>query len=156
MDLPFLGLSNDKCLDYSSSPCTCNARAQLAQKQSQKCALSQSRRVSRQSVSLTQRGAYSQQYPHNPLLLPSIILFSCVNNYLSPTSTWFNSRGLSADMSSSSPHTPTTNFSTVLGSTIEAILHELLFSRSIYPPDSFVLHRHLGVRCHASRVPQVR
>ncbi|KAL7555163.1 hypothetical protein ACHAWF_018821 [Thalassiosira exigua] len=46
-------------------------------------------------------------------------------------------------------------FCTLLGSSLEAIAHELLHSRSVYPPDSFVLHRHLGVRCHASRVPQV-
>ncbi|KAL9188546.1 hypothetical protein ACHAXT_006924 [Thalassiosira profunda] len=53
------------------------------------------------------------------------------------------------------PPAPSLQFSALLGSTLETILHELLHSRSIYPPDSFVLHRHLGVRCHASRVPQV-
>ncbi|KAL3807117.1 hypothetical protein ACHAXA_005438 [Cyclostephanos tholiformis] len=63
-------------------------------------------------------------------------------------------------MTSTAPATapataPTPQFSSLLGSTIESIIHELLYSRSIYPPDSFVLHRHLGVRCHASRVPQV-
>jgi len=57
-------------------------------------------------------------------------------------------------MSSSTPAS-SSQFSSLLGSTIEAIIHELLYSRSIYPPDSFILHRHLGVRCHASRVPQV-
>ena len=46
-------------------------------------------------------------------------------------------------------------FRNLLGSTLESIIHELLYSRSIYPPDSFMLYRHLGVRCHASRVPQV-
>ena len=51
--------------------------------------------------------------------------------------------------------TASSQFSTLLGSTIESIIHELLFSRSIYPPESFVLSRHLGVRCHASRVPPV-
>ncbi|KAL3778219.1 hypothetical protein ACHAW5_009621 [Stephanodiscus triporus] len=58
-------------------------------------------------------------------------------------------------MTSTTPSAPTLQFSSLLGSTIESIIHELLYSRSIYPPDSFVLHRHLGVRCHASRVPQV-
>ena len=45
--------------------------------------------------------------------------------------------------------------STLLGSTLETIIHQLLYQRIIYPPESFVLHRHLGVRCYASRVPQV-
>ena len=45
--------------------------------------------------------------------------------------------------------------STLLGSTLETIIHQLCYQRIIYPADSFVLHRHLGVRCFASRVPQV-
>ena len=64
-----------------------------------------------------------------------------------------NENPVSASTTSSS--TTTHRFSTLLGSTLETIVHQLLHSRSIYPPDSFVLHRHLGVRCHASRVPQV-
>ena len=47
------------------------------------------------------------------------------------------------------------NFTTLLSSTLSAIIHQLLYSRAIYPPDSFVLYRFLGVRCHASRVPAV-
>lgn len=46
-------------------------------------------------------------------------------------------------------------FSSLFGCTMESIIHELIYSRSIYPPDSYVLHRHLGVRFHCSRVPQV-
>jgi hypothetical protein len=46
-------------------------------------------------------------------------------------------------------------FSSLLGCTMESIIHQLLYSRSIYPPDSYVHHRHLGVRFHCSRVPQV-
>ena len=46
-------------------------------------------------------------------------------------------------------------FSSLLGCTIESMIHELLYSRSIYPPDSYVHSRHLGVRFHCSRVPQV-
>ncbi|KAK1743117.1 hypothetical protein QTG54_005738 [Skeletonema marinoi] len=46
-------------------------------------------------------------------------------------------------------------FTSLLGCTMESIIHELLYSRSIYPPDSYVHHRHLGVRFHCSRVPQV-
>lgn len=38
---------------------------------------------------------------------------------------------------------------------MESIIHELLYSRAIYPLDSFVHHRHLSVRFHCSRVPQV-
>ncbi|KAL7539686.1 hypothetical protein ACHAXR_009494 [Thalassiosira sp. AJA248-18] len=60
-----------------------------------------------------------------------------------------------ASITNASSPAPSLQFSTLLGSTIETIVHELLYSRSIYPPDSFILHRHLGVRCHASRVPQV-
>ncbi|KAL7500925.1 hypothetical protein ACHAWT_009683 [Skeletonema menzelii] len=46
-------------------------------------------------------------------------------------------------------------FSSLLGCAIESMIHELLYSRSIYPPDSYVHSRHLGVRFHCSRVPQV-
>ena len=46
-------------------------------------------------------------------------------------------------------------FSSLLGCTMESIIHELLYSRSIYPLDSFVHQRHLSVRFHCSRVPQV-
>jgi len=58
-------------------------------------------------------------------------------------------------MTSTAASTSSLQFSSLLGSTIESIVHELLYSRSIYPTESFVLHRHLGVRCHANRVPQV-
>ena len=47
------------------------------------------------------------------------------------------------------------SFSSLLGCTMESIIHELLYSRAIYPLDSFVHHRHLSVRFHCSRVPQV-
>ena len=46
-------------------------------------------------------------------------------------------------------------FSSLLGCTLESMIHELLYSRSIYPPDSYIHSRHLGVRFHCSRVPQV-
>jgi hypothetical protein len=47
------------------------------------------------------------------------------------------------------------SFASLLGCTMESIIHELLYSRAIYPLDSFVHHRHLSVRFHCSRVPQV-
>ena len=47
------------------------------------------------------------------------------------------------------------NFTSLLAATLSTIVHQLLHSRAIYPPDSFVIHRYLGVRCHASRVPAV-
>ncbi|KAL7514721.1 hypothetical protein ACHAXN_012103 [Cyclotella atomus] len=47
------------------------------------------------------------------------------------------------------------SFSNLLATTLSTIIHQLLHSRAIYPADSFVLHRYLGVRCHASRVPSV-
>ena len=56
---------------------------------------------------------------------------------------------------SSHPPQSQSQFTNLLSSTLETIFHQLLYSRSIYPPDSFVLHRHFGVRCHASRVPAV-
>ena len=51
---------------------------------------------------------------------------------------------------------PTTNnLTTLLSATLSTIIHHLLHSRAVYPPESFLLHRHLGVRCHASRIPPV-
>ena len=47
------------------------------------------------------------------------------------------------------------NFTSLLAATLSTIVHQLLHSRAIYPPESFVIHRYLGVRCHASRVPAV-
>mmetsp|Transcript_22432 Transcript_22432/g.46903 ORF Transcript_22432/g.46903 Transcript_22432/m.46903 type:complete len:323 (+) Transcript_22432:72-1040(+) len=58
-------------------------------------------------------------------------------------------------MASPAAPTSSTTFQSLLSSTLETIFHQLLYSRSIYPADSFVLHRYLGVRCHASRVPAV-
>ncbi|KAL3805131.1 hypothetical protein HJC23_003359 [Cyclotella cryptica] len=47
------------------------------------------------------------------------------------------------------------NLTTLLSATLSTIIHHLLLSRCIYPPESFLLHRHLGVRCYASRIPPV-
>ncbi|KAL7471223.1 hypothetical protein ACHAXS_011535 [Conticribra weissflogii] len=58
-------------------------------------------------------------------------------------------------MASPPVQSSSTTFQSLLSSTLETIFHQLLYSRSIYPADSFVLHRYLGVRCHASRVPAV-
>eukprot|EP00957_Ditylum_brightwellii_P143883 10964057-Ditylum_brightwellii.AAC.1 len=44
---------------------------------------------------------------------------------------------------------------TILGTSLEIIIHELLYCRRIYPTESFTLQRYCGVQCHASRVPGV-
>lgn len=44
---------------------------------------------------------------------------------------------------------------TILGSLLEVIFHELLYTRSLYPDDAFSRTRHYGVACHACRHPDV-
>lgn len=45
--------------------------------------------------------------------------------------------------------------STVLGSFLECITHEIIYTRSLYPHDSFSSTRHYDVSCHACRHPKV-
>uniref|UniRef100_A0A7S2A333 HORMA domain-containing protein n=1 Tax=Trieres chinensis TaxID=1514140 RepID=A0A7S2A333_TRICV len=64
----------------------------------------------------------------------------------------------SAVVTSTNPlpsHHPPQRLSTLLGATLEACVHEILYVRSVYPRDSFAPSRHLGVSCHASRHPGV-
>ena len=51
------------------------------------------------------------------------------------------------------PHVP--RLATALGGSLEACIHEILYVRSVYPRESFVPSRYLGVSCHASRHPGV-
>ena len=45
---------------------------------------------------------------------------------------------------------------TILGSALEVMIHEILYIRSLYPRDAFTSTRHLGgVNCHACRHPAV-
>jgi len=44
---------------------------------------------------------------------------------------------------------------TILGSFLEVLTHELLYTRSLYPHDAFSPTRHYGVACHACRHPGV-
>jgi len=46
-------------------------------------------------------------------------------------------------------------WSTLLGATLEAWAHELLYVRHVYPRETFGQTRFLGVLCHASRHPAV-
>ena len=45
--------------------------------------------------------------------------------------------------------------STVLGSFLECITHEIIYTRSLYPHDAFSPTRHYGISCHACRHPKV-
>lgn len=45
--------------------------------------------------------------------------------------------------------------STILGSFLECITHEIIYTRSLYPHDAFSSTRHYGVSCHACRHPKV-
>eukprot|EP00979_Chaetoceros_neogracilis_P013233 scaffold3742_cov267-Chaetoceros_neogracile.AAC.5 len=44
---------------------------------------------------------------------------------------------------------------TILGSFLEVLTHEILYTRSLYPHDAFSPTRHHGVACHACRHPGV-
>lgn len=44
---------------------------------------------------------------------------------------------------------------TILGSALEVIVHQLLYSRKLYPKDAFAPARYLGVQCYACRDPGV-
>lgn len=46
-------------------------------------------------------------------------------------------------------------WSTLLGATLEAWAHELLYVRHVYPRETFGQTRFMGVLCHASRHPAV-
>ena len=46
-------------------------------------------------------------------------------------------------------------FTTIVGSALEVMIHEILYSRSLYPRDAFSPSRYLGVQCHACRVKGV-
>lgn len=54
-----------------------------------------------------------------------------------------------------SPFAAQPRLSSLLGGTLEASIHELLYVRRIYPRDSFAPNRFLGVSCHASRHPAI-
>jgi len=54
-----------------------------------------------------------------------------------------------------SPFAAQPRLSNLLGGTLEASIHELLYVRRIYPRDSFAPNRFLGVSCHASRHPAI-
>lgn len=45
--------------------------------------------------------------------------------------------------------------SNILGSFLECIIHEILYTRSLYPNDAFSPTRFYGISCHACRHPQV-
>jgi HORMA domain. len=47
------------------------------------------------------------------------------------------------------------NLTKIIGSFIEVITHEILFTSSLYPFDAFSPTRHYGVTCHACRHPDV-
>lgn len=49
----------------------------------------------------------------------------------------------------------TSNLTKILGSFLEVITHEILFTCSLYPFDAFSPTRHYGVTCHACRHPDV-
>ena len=54
-----------------------------------------------------------------------------------------------------SPFAAQPRLSSLLGGTLEASIHEVLYVRRIYPRDSFAPNRFLGVSCHASRHPAI-
>ena len=56
---------------------------------------------------------------------------------------------------SPSNHQNKKRFTTIIGSALEAMIHEILYSRSLYPRDAFSPSRYLGVQCHACRVKRV-
>lgn len=43
----------------------------------------------------------------------------------------------------------------ILGSFLEVLTHEIIYTRSLYPHDAFSPTRHYGVACHACRHPDV-
>lgn len=43
----------------------------------------------------------------------------------------------------------------ILGSFLEVIVHEIIYTRTLYPRDAFSPTRHYGVACHACRHPDV-
>ncbi|GFH52447.1 hypothetical protein CTEN210_08923 [Chaetoceros tenuissimus] len=45
----------------------------------------------------------------------------------------------------------TPKLSAILGSFLEVLIHEILYTRSLYPHDAFSPTRHYGVLCHACR-----
>lgn len=47
------------------------------------------------------------------------------------------------------------NMTRILGSFLEVMIHEILYSSSLYPSDAFSATRHYGVTCHACRHPEV-
>jgi hypothetical protein len=55
---------------------------------------------------------------------------------------------------SSSSNQPST-LTSILGNALEVTLHEILYTRSLYPRDAFTATRYLGITCHACRHPGV-
>jgi len=51
--------------------------------------------------------------------------------------------------------TTTPRLTSILGSFLEVLTHEILYIRSLYPHDAFSPTRHYGVSCHACRHPGV-
>jgi hypothetical protein len=60
-----------------------------------------------------------------------------------------------ASSSSSSSPSPSCTLSCIIGSALEATLHEILYTRFLYPRDAFAATRYLAVTCHACRHPGV-
>lgn len=56
-----------------------------------------------------------------------------------------------ARTSSSTNTTTTPRLTSILGSFLEVLTHEILYIRSLYPHDAFSPTRHYGVSCHACR-----
>ena len=50
---------------------------------------------------------------------------------------------------------PTSTLACILGNALEAIIHEILYTVSLYPRDTFTATRYLGITCHACRHPGV-